>query len=129
MGLLKPLFLIVGGLNRQSINYILLSNCLHDCIVSCKTFEQTIENTSDHPVQLKINYYDNSCTSLSGFQQFTLFQLQTNWKICKVCSINSQSPDYDLCSACHVYPLSRGARIVSILFILNRFTSGLNYIV
>ena len=62
MGLLKLMFLIVGGLNRQSI----LLNCLHDSIVSCKTFEQTIENTSDHlPVQLKINYYDNSCTALS----------------------------------------------------------------
>ena len=29
-------------------------------------FEQTIENTSDHlPVQLKINYYDNSYTASS----------------------------------------------------------------
>ena len=29
-------------------------------------FEQTIENTSDHlPIQLKINFYDNSCTALS----------------------------------------------------------------
>ena len=28
----------------------------------------------------------------------------------------------DLCSACHVYPISRGAWIISILFILNGFT-------
>ena len=27
----------------------------------------------------------------------------------KVCSINFEPPDKDLCSACHVYPLSRGA--------------------
>ena len=51
---------------KSTIDYILLPNYLHDSIVSCKTFEQTIENTSDHlPVQLKINYYDNSCTVLS----------------------------------------------------------------
>ena len=84
---------------------MLLPNCLHDSIVYCKTFEQTIENTSDHlPIQLKINFYDNSCTALSfdngseiaaktvreldgqiialkGFQHFTLLQSQTNWKI------------------------------------------------
>ena len=35
-------------------------------------------------------------------------------------------PDIDLCSACHVYPISRGAWIVSILFIVNRFAWGLN---
>ena len=51
---------------KSTIDYILLPNYLHDSIVSCKTFEQTIENTSDHlPVQLKINYCDNSCIALS----------------------------------------------------------------
>ena len=45
----------------------------------------------------------------------------------KVCSINFEPPDNDLCSACHVYPLSRGAWMISVLFILNRFTWGLNY--
>ena len=47
----------------------------------------------------------------------------------KVCSINSEPPDNDLCSACHVYPFSREAGIISVLFILNRFTWGLNYII
>ena len=42
----------------------------------------------------------------------------------EVCSINFEPPDTDLCSACHVYPLSRGACIISILFILNGFTLG-----
>ena len=42
----------------------------------------------------------------------------------KVCSINFEPSDNDLCSVCHVYSLSRGARIVSVLFILNRFTWG-----
>ena len=46
-----------------------------------------------------------------------------------VSSINFEQPDNDLCSVCHVYPLSRGAWIISILFILNRFTKGLNYII
>ena len=54
------------GRFKSTIDYILLPNCLHDNIVYCKTFEQTIENTSDHlPIQLKINYHDNSCTALS----------------------------------------------------------------
>ena len=44
----------------------------------------------------------------------------------KVCSINFEPSDIDLCSACHVYPISRGAWIISILFMLNRFTWGLN---
>ena len=61
MGLLKP----HCGRFKSTISYILLPNCLHHSIVSCKTFDQTIENTSDHlPVQLKVNY-DNSCTALS----------------------------------------------------------------
>ena len=55
------------GRFKSTIDYILLPNCLHDSIVSCKTFEQTIENTSDHlPIQLKINFYDNSCAALSS---------------------------------------------------------------
>ena len=97
----RPLETFVShcGRFKSKIDYILLSNCLHDSIVSCKTFEQTIENTSDHlPVQLKINY-NNSCTALSFdncsemdkvdgqivalklFQHFTLLRSQTNWKI------------------------------------------------
>ena len=42
----------------------------------------------------------------------------------QVCSINFEPPDNDLCFACHVYPLSRGAWIISIRFILNRSTWG-----
>ena len=33
----------------------------------------------------------------------------------EVSSINFEPPDIDLCFACHVYPLFRGAWIVSIL--------------
>ena len=52
-----------------------------------------------------------------------------NKKSCKVCSINFEPPGNDLCSACHVHPLSRVAWIISILIILDRFTWGLNYII
>ena len=43
----------------------------------------------------------------------------------KICSINFEPPDIDLCPACHVYLISRGAWIFSILFIPNRFTPDL----
>ena len=50
----------------------------------------------------------------------------TSFGVIKVCSINFEPTDIDLCSACHAYPISRGAWIISILFIVNRFTLGLN---
>ena len=49
--------------------------------------------------------------------------------LCKVCSINFEPPDIDLCSTCHVYMISRGASIISILFIVNRFTCGSSKII
>ena len=48
---------------------------------------------------------------------------------CRVCSINFEPPDNDLCSACHDHPLFRGAWIISILFILNKLTWGLDFII
>ena len=57
------------------------------------------------------------------------FLSQFQIKVFKVCSINFEPPDNDLCSACHVYPLSRRAWIIPVLFISNRFTWGLNYII
>ena len=47
----------------------------------------------------------------------------------KVCSVNFEPPDIDLCSPFHVYPLFCGARIISILFILNKLTWGLDFII
>ena len=47
----------------------------------------------------------------------------------KDCSINFEPPDIALCSSCHVYTISGGAWIISILFILNRFTWGLSWII
>ena len=51
------------------------------------------------------------------------------WKTVKACSTSFEPPDNDLCSACPVYPLSRETWIISILFILNRLTWGLIYII
>ena len=45
----------------------------------------------------------------------------------KVCSINFEPPDNDLCSTCHVYPIFRRAWIISIPFIVNRFNWGLHW--
>ena len=70
------------GRFKSTIDYILLPNCLHDSIVSCKTFEQTIENTSDHlPIQLKINFCDNSCTALSSdnFSEMAAKSVKVRW--------------------------------------------------
>ena len=67
------------------------------------------------------------CFANVGFVIITPFCLQT---LSKVCSINlERTDDNDLCSACHVYPLSLRARIISILFILNRLSWGLNYLI
>ena len=40
----------------------------------------------------------------------------------KICSVNFEPPDNELCSARHIYQVSRGAWMISILSILNRFT-------
>ena len=41
------------GRYKSTIDYIFLPNCLSDKIVSCKTFENSIDNTSDHlPIKL-----------------------------------------------------------------------------
>ena len=64
--------------------------------------------------------------------QFDRFSLEINFKrarSCKVCLINFEPPDIDFCSACHVYPISRGAWIISVLFMVNRLTWGLNEII
>ena len=46
----------------------------------------------------------------------------------QVCSINFEPPDSNLCSAYHVYPISRGAWIISVLFIaLGSLRSGKLY--
>ena len=60
--------------------------------------------------------------SISGGSKLQLIEQTLH----KVCSINFEPPDIDQCSACHVCPISRGVWIFSILFILNRFTLGLN---
>ena len=77
------------------------------------------------PQWLIICYQLASCEFVSCRDNFWQ-HLFNYWIITKVCSINFEPPDIDLCSACHVYPFSRGASIISILLIMNRFTWGLN---
>ena len=51
------------GRYKSTIDYIFLPNCLSDKIVSCKTFENSIDNTSDHfPIKLQLNCYNISVT-------------------------------------------------------------------
>ena len=63
-----------------------------------------------------------ACFILHVFSWGTKSQISFKKLDVKVCSINFEPPDNDFCSACHVHPLSRGAWIISILFILNGFT-------
>ena len=58
---------------------------------------------------------------MSHFMGVGIFQIGLNWPDLG-CSINFEPPDIDLCSGYHVYPISRGASIISVLFIANRFT-------
>ena len=55
------------GRYRSTIDYIFLPNCLFDSIVSVKTLELDIDNTSDHlPVQTSIILPDLSFNKLSS---------------------------------------------------------------
>ena len=56
-------FVAHSGRYKSTLDYILLPNCLFDSIIFCKTFDKSIDNTSDHlPVMLKIKYHFNSRT-------------------------------------------------------------------
>ena len=57
--------------NIFTLDYILLPNCLSNNVVSCRTFDKNIDNTSDHlPIKLELNYstgsnmsvYNNNCS-------------------------------------------------------------------
>ena len=49
------------GRHRSTLDYIFVPNCLLGNIISCKTFDMQIENTSDHlPVTLELNYPTSS---------------------------------------------------------------------
>ena len=69
------------GRFKSTIDYILLPNCLSDSIVSYKTFEHVIDNTSDHlPITLEINYSLNKNTALfSENLSETSFKNEIRW--------------------------------------------------
>ena len=60
----RETFVSHSGRYKSTLDYILLPNCLFDSIIFCKTFDKSIDNTSDHlPVMLKIKkYHFNSRT-------------------------------------------------------------------
>ena len=61
-GLLET-FVSHCGRYKSTMNYIFLLNCLSDKIVSCKTFENSIDNTSDHlPIKLELDCCNISVT-------------------------------------------------------------------
>ena len=78
-------------------------------------------NTADSDLNFRKLQFEKSSEGYS--QNIADFQCLLEL-VGKVCSINFEPPDNDLCSVCHVYALSRGAWIISILFILNGFTWG-----
>ena len=49
------------GRHRSTLDYIFVPNCLLGNIISCKTFDMQIENTSDHlPITLELTYPTSS---------------------------------------------------------------------
>ena len=55
------------GRHRSNLDYIFVPNCLLGNIISCKTFDMQIENTSDHlPVTLELNYPTSSLDIIAG---------------------------------------------------------------
>ena len=69
------------GRFKSTIYYILLPNCLSDSILSCKTFEYVIDNTSDHlPITLEIDYSFNKNNALfSHNSSESSFQNKIRW--------------------------------------------------
>ena len=56
------------GRYRSTIDHILLPNCLLDNIVSAKTFDPHVDNTSDHlPIEICLGYPDKSVNSSPGY--------------------------------------------------------------
>ena len=67
------------GRHRSTLDYIFVPNCLLGNIISCKTFDMQIENTSDHlPITLEINY---PTSSLDIITDNFAFDLASNPKI------------------------------------------------
>ena len=56
------------GRHRSTLDYIFVPNCLLDNIISCKTFDTQIENTSDHlRITLELNYPTSSLDITDDF--------------------------------------------------------------
>ena len=72
-------FLIVKDTSQLLITP--LPKCLYHSIVSCRTFDRDIENTSDHvPVKLQIEFStDTHVNTINGTNSYLRPKLKVNW--------------------------------------------------
>ena len=78
MGRSRHLTPIVGDF---TLDYIFLPNCLLSSIKSAKTFDDDVDNTSNHlPIQLKLCYIvsDSVSTRDEGSKEFEI-KIGTHW--------------------------------------------------
>ena len=66
---------------NSTIDCIFLPNCLYRSIVSCRTFDRDIENTSDHvPVKLQIEAStDTHINTINDTNSYSEPKLKVNW--------------------------------------------------
>ena len=63
------------GRYHYSVDYILLPNCLSDKIMSVKTFDPHVDNTSDHlPIEVCLSYPDKSVNNSPEVTSISLNQ-------------------------------------------------------
>ena len=71
-GLLKT-YISDCGRHRSTLDYIFVPNFLLGNIISCKTFDTQMENTSDHlPIMLELNYPTSSLDIITDDFAFDL---------------------------------------------------------
>ena len=65
------------------LDYIFLRNCLQDSIKSAKTFDDDVDNTSDHlPIQLKLSYtVSDSVSTCDESSKDSRSKLKIHWSI------------------------------------------------
>ena len=66
---------------KSTIDYICLPNCLYHSIVSCRTSDRDIENTSDHfPVKLQAKLStDTHINTINDTNSYSGPKLKVNW--------------------------------------------------
>ena len=66
------------GRHKSTLDYIFVPNCLLGNMISCKTFDMQIENTSDHlPITLELNYPTSSLDIIADDLRLTWHPIMT----------------------------------------------------